>query len=454
MANKKGTDKKNVDFNFEEFTTNVLRSVDSIRSSGRSGANQKVESRVNAFYRGLGIPAVKEVSPEDEDKKPRGRKLDKLNNNNVVPISEIEPSSKDQEALVKKLKDREIDSRRDIKQDEIDVFIDFNKKSFIGNIDDGDNQDRKRARGSLFPIIVNGDIEIYSDSKRVTGAFQTDARKFQPLGRKSQRHHIPLIESIIVMKLRAEGATNTKSEGAVTGFLRKEFNILDEEIRDAHTAGIASAASSIKKTIREAGRIRKKLGANMIPTIFNIPNRDPVAEPSGKRGTTDKKAARIELRGAVSAARINLIGWDDTSFESSKRNLKDAFLASQAIIDVTASADGATKKNKREVNQELEGDIKRAKQVFAALDSALGTFSGLSGVDVLIVVTALYSLNVEYLAGLLNREARDRLKATWTSTISPKTLLESKNKLEAEVKDLFESLERQIKNSKIKNENK
>src|SRR5574343_935332 len=73
---------KSIDFNFKEFATNMIKTIDGIRSFGRDSSNTPIESRINAFYRALGIPAVLENTEN-------GRPIDNKNNGNAFPTTRL-----------------------------------------------------------------------------------------------------------------------------------------------------------------------------------------------------------------------------------------------------------------------------------------------------------------------------------------------------------------------------
>jgi len=113
---------------------------------------------------------------------------------------------------------------------------------------------------------------------------------------------------------------------------------------------------------------------------------------------------------------------------------------------------GRTKKQRRRLNYQQNKIEDEIKQVFRTMDLVLGTFSGISGIDILVVIIALFELDDTYLTGLLNEESKDRLKAVKGENLpavtGAKGVSESINKLQTEITKIFDELTEYIKVTK------
>ena len=110
---------KNKDFDFEKFAVSIISIVDSLRSKGRVGAKASVESRINAFYRAIGLPAV--ITSVNEETK-EIKKVDDFNNGNLSPEEQL-PGH----LYATDLLSRENNSRSPVSDDEVMTFLDKNK---------------------------------------------------------------------------------------------------------------------------------------------------------------------------------------------------------------------------------------------------------------------------------------------------------------------------------------
>src|SRR5690349_21234675 len=169
---------KNLNFNFEEFAVAAIKSIDEIRSYGKDGSNTPIEPRINAFYRAIGLPTAIPLDPEPP----------KMNSGNT-----FSPNLLGYEQYTSAFSVRKFAFKREIIQEEIDQFLLFNQNHFSDSIKDI-TEPGYRQRGVLFPMVVDGAINIFPQEKRVADAFQTDSQLL--VGTVKYRR--PLIEAIVL----------------------------------------------------------------------------------------------------------------------------------------------------------------------------------------------------------------------------------------------------------------
>jgi hypothetical protein len=126
-------------------------------------------------------------------------------------------------------------------------------------------------------------------------------------------------------------------------------------------------------------------------------------------------------------------------------NMVDTPLASElmSLLGSQKSNDGRNNdvqnestKTGRDVDIASEKAKQKARIAFRELELLLGTFSGLSGVDVIVIVEALFTITTDQLIGLLNDEAKSRLKALRQVT-SNTNVDDSLQALETKVQEIF-----------------
>jgi len=164
--------KKTIDFKFEEFAVQAIKIIDSVRSHGLTSNEKPTESRINAFYRAIGLPATVPANVGKEDSSNTNPfVIDEKNNGNVFDENQL---NYDNYRLL--LEQREAAFRLPITQEEAKSFLDINTNGLIDGLTstktDGSNKRTKsRLRGVLFPMVVNGALPVFPQSRRISNAF-------------------------------------------------------------------------------------------------------------------------------------------------------------------------------------------------------------------------------------------------------------------------------------------
>jgi hypothetical protein len=440
---------KNDDFNFEDFAVQAIQLVDSIRSYGREGGTKPRESRINAFYRAIGLPAVvpvdKESDADDPTQDSSTKNLDKLHNGNVFSEDDLAFST-----FADRLFTRQIDFEKDPSDDDIEDFLDLNKKDLRASI--LESAQNKRPSGILFPMIVDGSINVYPQSRRIRGAFVPDS----DLIIDKITYKRPLIEMILNIKLKGENIVNKDKQSDVSAdFQSGELKLLDAKALNKLKSSLNNIDPILEKAVRKANRIRKNIGVTLIPTIANVAQQNPEVKPSTKRvGELDRQKAKLEEKKRIADTILSLFEFDDVAGTSNTRNLRDAALAGPLLSIISPQEKTVTEKELEEVNEKIDNATAEAKSVFRTLDLLLGTFSGLSGLDIIVVFVALFELRNSQLVALLNDEAKDNLEKikgkNLPALVNGRALSVSTviRELETKVKDIFDDVVGSVKITK------
>lgn len=395
---------KNTDFNFENFTVAAIKAIDEIRSSGINGPNTPIESRINAFYRSLGLPAIRA----------KNTVLDPFNSGNLFELSEFAAGAAEQDILLNKLRIRELDFIKPLTDEEIEAFTTDKDYRLEENLI-AENETNKRLRGVMLPMVVNGNVPIYPQSKRVAGAFNTD----EDLIIDSNKYKRPLIETIISIRLKLQGVQNTEAQSNVNSDLAAEgvldFNNIGESIASLLQVSTSNISDIIYEAINEISEAKKKLGnsVEIVPTVGNVAEQRPTIRES----TDQTKAGKLEITRAlqqekdnIKKAALSVFEYDDTFAPdaSSKRNLKDSVLGS-ILLDIVVPREENAEREVEELEKQENKEIDRLIRAYRTLDLVFGQFSGIAGTDILIVITAMFKVELRYLIGLLNDQAQERL---------------------------------------------
>ena len=427
----------NKDLDFITFSTNIVKEIDSIRSSGKDGDIQ--ESRINALYRAIGLPAIVTDARAE---------LLKFNNNNIFDkITD--------EDIINGLKNREVlyKTNHTVKMESSDprlkTLFDFNSSSIKDSIS-GDSS----LRAQLFPMCNNANVDIFPQGKRVGGAFMTD----EGLQFDKTKHYRPLIETIIILRSNALGNFNSGDQNKIIaqGDLSKEFVQISKDIEYSLILSLSNVVvdmTDVKKTI---DRCRKQTSDQVVPSATPDQNTD-IAENTENPGEIDRVLKEQKQYIALKDARLSMFGFDDTIGvgELKTRNLKDAVMAS-SLINIIFSDSGQIETSIKEIEKKKEKVTVSLKQTFRDLDLILGTFSGLSGTDVLVILFALFRLDVTSLMQLLNKDARIRLKGQLgldyvESFDDSASVIGAIKALETKVEKIINALSSEMEQTKHKN---
>lgn len=425
---------KNSNFDFEEFAVAAIQTVDSIRSFGKDGSQTQVEPRINAFYRALGLPTVITQNSSAPDK----------NNGNLFSQNTLIYDNFSTQLNIRKLF-----FRMTVTQDEINNFLLFNRNHLSDSIKDT-TQSGYRQRGVLFPMIVDGEIAIFPQKNRIGNAFSSDA----DLQVGTIKYNRPLIEMIVLMRLKLQGVQNQTAQSKVSSDFgsSQSLSAFLPILTGALEGTIDGLDELLYNVVLRANQVKQQTGTNLTPVIANIAQQSLAlnqeqANLVGKLDIVKQKQNQIL---STNQAIMTTLEFDDTFSDSSTRNVKNALLASN-LLSIISSGVGDQSKIQRDIvnnDRKLEKAILEAKSVFRTLDLLLGTFSGLSGTDILVVITALFEIDLSSLLGLLNDTALNNLQLIKNITFTQiNDVVSSIQALQQKVTDIYGRIENNVSNT-------
>jgi hypothetical protein len=420
-------------FDFKSFYTSIIQAIDTIRSR-KDG--KFIESRIDAFYRALGLPAV-----SINETIPIGR-----HNNNL--FSEYTETDNTRKTNIFMRKHETFISKK-ITDEEQEQYTKIQPSQAIKASIDTENA---RRDSKLFPMYSNADIEIWPRDSRIASAFVEN--KFLSEDRGRIQYKRPFIETIISIKLVISGLRRY-------GSFNESASIIEEEIIET---GVDAwhKLEDLKYTvddvlfdaIKKANDVKKKTGRTVVPERDTGVNQNPQIAEGQTLGELDKKKQEIEATILKNRAKISIFDFDDTfkndGTNSSLKNMTGPIFSGN-IMDVVVGEE-VNKEELENTEEELKKSEKLLKDAYREIDSILGMNSGLSGVDVFAVILALFRLDNDHLVGLLNDRGQKNLAAIKSESVirTAKSMSESVAKLEEEVTNIINEIEKEILTSQPK----
>lgn len=422
------------DFDLMSFGANIIETIDSIRSVGKTNSSNPDESRINAFYRALGLPAIviDEKSIPDEP----------FNNGNIFVKSDVSIEA------ISALSTRESAFKKKIEEEEINNFLDVNKASILDSI-------VGRKRGTLFPMIANAAVIVKPQNRRVAGAFFVDDKE---ITFNDTIYRRPLIETIIFIRLKSEsGEYNTDLSNKLLEDFGKSGDIF-KNIKINEAASIllerlvdvlSSLRTSFQTILFELGQTRDEVRKTFKTSINSNPESNP-EEQQSEDGSLESMLKKQQEEQQYKEAVMVVFEYDDSlkadrdKNEKIARNMRDAVCASSFLKLI--SSDDLLKKDIEETKEKIQKVTQEQKKNQQMLDLLLGVFGGLSALDVIAVVFALFTIPMKNLLGLLNTDAFDRLKTikSGTNIETPGEVTESIDVLQDKVQQILEYIDGNI----------
>lgn len=407
---------ESLNFNYIAFAERVIDYLSLIQSDGTTGG-QKAESKVNALYRMIGLPAVKEKSSKTGG-------IHRYNVFNV--IKEPTPDTPGDKKYTEKLAKRDAGCNLPVSNEEASEFLNSSDYSFSSSIAENKSEKVKpRIRGTMFPLVVNGNIPIFPLTNRIAGAFMSKNDPRRMAGTFSMPS--PLLETIILLSLQKDNVpVSTLSFENKVG-----FGYVISEVTNNIRGAILSPVILLEKTIREINRIKAKTSVNISSYVaLSIKNNNII-------GQDDLVAQKIKEKENSRSALITSSGIDTSGFVG-------------IFLDAVVQKAG-TKVEEREIKDGSDVERKNKDTVIKLekeLNYILGTFEGISGTDVLIIILALLSLSTSDLISLLNEESKENLRSVLgdgakgiISSASNVSVESTISKLEGIVKDSYKALD-------------
>lgn len=431
---------------FTSIVTQAIKTIDEFRSNGANPQNtdnnstEQVESRINTFYRLIGLPAFTDDAS----------RFDHFNSGNLFrPVGE---QSNEITEMLTNAKTRDDTFRTQLKAEDIEKFMDVNPDKLSVAV--GDVAESKRKKGSLFPMIVDGRIGIYNQSRRISEPFLRKDRRISGVEYKR-----PLIELIILMRTKGEGQIDSTTEEELNSDLQRiigdEFNVDTTNLNFAVAEVIRALVriilsrdgipAFVDEIIDGLDKVRVQL-----TDIFSDSSRAIVAAERQPRVSKEEQSGEIERlererqeAAAVEQLRLKLLEYDDTIGREKTKNMKDAVLASTVLSLISTESRELDEKQKEEApkKERLDQLLRTYNQ---KLDLALGTYSGLSGVDILVVIAALFTVPIGTLVALLNEDNQERLKQIRPGTTASGNVIDAIKAVQLRVREIFSALDTKV----------
>lgn len=438
---------------FSKLATDAISTVDEFRSTGALPASSdnnssvQVESRTNTFYRLLGLPAFTDLTSFDE--------IDQYNNGNLFRVGR-EIDSAALKTILSEVRHRNFQFSTTLDDDEVDKFLRNNSTPVNAGVVLG-----AKKKGGLFPLAVDGAFSIQPSHRRIAAPFLT-SKEVSSSGVNYKR---PLLELIALMRTKAEGNADTtlvhdlnEDIDALVG-ADNLINIINpniavlEVVRSLVDIVLTAdgVQSFINTTISNVSKVNEQ-----ISDIFPDSKELTIAAEMQKRerrenqtGVLEKAAAAREEALAVERLNLKLLEYDDTLSQKQTRNMKDAVLASTVLSMISAETSEIKEQTKEdETKTDMASQILRVSN--QNLELILGSYGGLSGIDVMVILTSLFLLPLDILLSLFNEQSYIRLQSIRPNVSSQTFTVEAAlGELETVVTTLYDSLQDKIIQKKI-----
>jgi uncharacterized protein (DUF433 family) len=402
--------------------------VDSPLDTGKGGS---AENMLNTFYRLIGLPAIRDEGRITNDPKfqkscDNQRRDNALSQGGTLNYFSVLNTPEGFAANVAAI------GRRDSILNEQKTADKFNTMLTDPLPIDESTKfiPRQRRRPSLFPLLVDASIPVYSMSRRVAPLFNDG--DYVLLGGQSRLRR-PFLQHVIYMRMKVfSGQTtvvedeirtnilNEVGEGIIEESALKDYLLLELKIIQKLIQALKRSSKGYIKARNEA----KKLGTE----VLFIPA--PVDDPKQRGGSSSGNATGIDVLSDldIQLQRINVglnlvdLFLQTLPIEELNRSDKirriedeitirntspDAFMSE--FISLISYERKPLEQEKSRVVAERKRVIQKAEKVREALQYYTGEFTGLSIFDVISVFYGLFTVDKESLIALLNQSAQERL---------------------------------------------
>ncbi len=419
----------------------------------------KGESRINAFYRMLGLPALAPASFTTDIQASQDRTLNLFST-----------LGNDQQIRAW-LKVRNDEQLTPVTPEQYrNVF--HEPPSFMDSVKPPHDKFDSQTRSSIFPMVVDAAVPIFPLKRRVAGSFKhkdPDTGEDIILAGMDRRLSRPLIDHIIYIKFKKLELTENKKQledqlRALTSSVTDEevkksiqdtqFDFASQLIRNKLIQILKDLAGKFSQASNEARQIASKV--KFVPKPSSHPNRRSAQETNADildiytDGEIDQRIKTLKKSIRENESIIYLLPTEEIKRRELGRlaehalpnnNIADDLLFPQ-LIDMLSA--GATPLREELRRKEAEKDelISRAELIKKQLLYYTGRESGLSIFDVVGVLYGLFSLKEEHLLGLLNKDAFEALKKDEFfkdsgTPVAPASVADSLRALESKVSEAF-----------------
>lgn len=434
---------------FSDIVTSALRTIDEFRSNGvdptkdDSVSSNKIESRASTFYRAIGLPAFTDkVSTFD------------IHNNGNLFGATGNTTKTDFDEVLKNIKSRDDKFKKKLKDEEVDNFLKINTSKISIGI-------KGRTKGGIFPLAVDGRLSIQPTSRRIAEPFHKKAQVFSKV-----EYPRPLIELIILLRTKGDGQVDSTSEQSLIEDISRLQDIdeeggfssitVDTQNTNFEVLGVISnllkivlsgdgIVEYVVKIINDIDKVQEQISDVFVdsPEDTTAAERQQRAKRSAKeqKGELEKQEREREEARAVDRLKLRLLEYDDTQSQDVTKNMKDVVLASTILSLISTESTEVDEKEKEDTTKKDRSDqlLRIGNQ---NMDLILGIYTGLSGVDILVIITAMFIVPVNTLVALLNNDNITRLKELRQGlTPSDGGVLAALDVLKSKVEEIYKSLD-------------
>lgn len=470
---KKQSDVEGVTFNGTAFMESISNTIDANRSDVITNQTklvkttvdlppaERVESRLNTFYRLLGLPATRDIKKISGEDTGAGNKfLNQYGTINYFSPGELSGVLKTEQGdnIGDFISKRETDFAK--KKSAIDfitmldnplTFEQLKKLTKVTvTLDDGTTVERKP---SIFPLVVDAATPIFPLSKRMAPLFYDG--DFIISGDNNTRLPRTFLESIIYMRtqrftedmqrnineitknikvfvqnINANEQLTPEQQKAQTALLnslgvsneQSDYNLIEAQTINRLVQAISASAKNYREVVKRAKELSKEVDFKPAP-------KDTAKEKSGN--TTEVVLAGsvgFSLESRIQALNsqieknnliLTLLPTNRVLKADTRRRIADDEQGSANITpdifvseftEIMALDNLQIQKQLREAQTQKNKKLREFEKLKSNIMYYSGEAQGLSIFDVLCIFLAMFTISLDNLIGLLNNDARARLQ--------------------------------------------
>lgn len=437
-----------IKFDIINFAKNILTEIEKIRAFDKLTDEVPTESRINAFFRLIGLPMFVSITEKQTNSGLRhmssGYSAKRINQNiqNAEEVNgqQIAKQLVDRETSLQKIENSISDAELN-KRMALSLIIPI---PLIPNIPDNDNQiddyigsgeNKRIVYKKLFPLIVQYK-SILPKSNEIAAPFTAlEDRKIN----NTTELQIPFIETVIRIRLiTAENAITITEKQNEDTYLSSLSNYLAEDdynkiIKDfaalktvniLETFILNKLFISLEQLANKWIEIKKKQHLAAKQDIFDISIKTTSSKrnPLGKRvdvstnltlrkegSTVGNRLAWLRKREVEEEAFLSLLPTDDIINVSKTSNTSLSALINE-FSELLGYNLAKIRKEIQHNEERIKKNIQLVEQLRLEIDMMTGEFSGLSIPDIVAVIIGLFLIEKKDLISLLDEETITNMK--------------------------------------------
>jgi hypothetical protein len=448
-------------FDVNAFMSNIIRTIDSSRSDFFTNpskivenlineqAGEGLESRINTFYRLIGLPATRDLAPllSANSVNPTPLQLSQYNTLNYIDSAAIVISDNSKQNSTEKLTPEQLANKLSSRENlykaapSVEQMLQIIQQPL--RISDSLFGVPQR-KASIFPMIVDAATPVYPLSKRTAPAFYDG--DFVLSGAKNTRLPRPFIENVIYIRTYVfAGGNNANFQQSIANNIKKfvkdnsnlseqDLNILlantgistaeffsqlEGELISKFIEALKSCAIEYRQIINQANEFKAKVRFSPVSSDtpgVKVGNSSQIVEKS-VAGEIDRTISKISLELETIVKRLSMLPTNqimeaETNFRADAgiANLNittDAFMSDFSAL-ITFDRE-EVEKRLSEANQAKQSLLNQYNKILQKIQYFTGESTGLSVFEVLCIFLALFTIDIKSLVSLLNNDAKNRL---------------------------------------------